>query len=99
MYCARISLINIFIAPQDIEFKLLRGGRAPMSLRNIMKAAVAAGPWRGTYVRLCVKGFHTHRVLPPSVLSTGINEHTDGHSLISSNREQSGGKKSCEDIG
>lgn len=39
-------------------------------------------------VRVCVKGFLTHCVLPPSVPRTGINEHTDGHSLISSNGQR-----------
>ena len=38
-------------------------------------------------VCVCVRGFLTHPVLPPSVLGTGINECTDGHSLISSNRQ------------
>lgn len=102
VYCAKTSLINIFIASQDIEVKPFQSGRTPTSLRNSTKAAVDAVPWRGTYVHLCVKGFHTHRVLPPSVPSTGINEHTDGHSLISSNRQQCvcvwGGGEPCEDV-
>ena len=50
----------------------------------------------GVCVSVCVRGFLTHPVLPPSVLRTGINECTDGHSLISSNRQQ--WKKPHEDI-
>lgn len=49
----------------------------------------------GECVCVCVRGFLTHPVLPPSVLRTGINECTDGHSLISSNRQQR--KKPHED--
>lgn len=40
-------------------------------------------------VCLCVSHFfHTHPVLPPSAVWTGINDCTDRHKLISSNRQQ-----------
>lgn len=55
----------------------------------------------GVCVCVCVcqsHFFHTHPVLPPSAVWTGINDCTDRHKLISSNRQQQQWAKPSEDI-